>query len=284
MKILVALDGSRLAESMLPWAVFWARQTNAQVVLVRVCDPGSAVAPDLPEPLKTKMQQLSLATAREYLGSVAAAFEGLPVECHHPPGRARHEIPELARRLNCQLIFVASHGRTGPDRWILGSVAEGVLRRSTCPVLLLRPPLNTAACFQNVLVPVDGSPESLAALENLAPFLASEARVTLFQSSGLCPIEMGVEEDSEVLQHYLDQIATQLRQWTLPHHELEVVVTHGDPVECILTRAREQGCDLIAMSTLGRSGDPSLWLGSVTEKVARAAPCPVLACPGRRPL
>lgn len=282
MKILVALDGSSLSESLLPWAVFLARQTDAEVVLVRVCDPGSAVAPELPRQLKTKMQQLALATAQEYLSAVTPAFEGLRVECHHPLGRARQEIPELARRLDCQLILIASHGRTVPDRWILGSVAEGVLRRSQAPVLLMHPPLGPPARFRNVLVPVDGSAESLAVLEHLPPFLGAEARVTLFQTSGLCPSELGLDEDAEVLQHYLDQIATQLRLWRLSNHELEVVVTHGVPSQAILDRAREKECDLIAMSTLGRSGDPGLWLGSVTEKVARAACCPVLACPFRR--
>jgi nucleotide-binding universal stress UspA family protein len=282
MKILLPLDGTPLSESTLPFAQALAQRWQSELLLVRCCDPGIAVAPELPERIKTQMRQRSVAAAGEYLAHWASALAGLPVACHHPEGRAREEIPRLAEREQCDLIVMAFHAHRVPERWLLGSVAEGVLRRSPCPVLLLHPPAQQAGQFDNVLIPLDGSSPSLRAVQHISPYLAPGARVTLLQCSGLNAQEFGLDEEVEVLQHYLDQMAAQLRLVQGDGWEPEVVVSHGEPAPTILAWANEHGCDLIAMSTQGCSGEGGRWLGSVTEKVARSSPCPVLAFPAPR--
>lgn len=283
MKVLLALDGTPLSESLIPFTTQLARRWQAELLLVRACDPALAVAPDLPPTISEKLQLRSKAAAHEYLEGLVGRLEGLQVSYRVPLGRPRDAIASLAAEQQCDLIVMATHGRTGADRWLIGSVTEGVLRRSHTPILMLHPPPAEVAEFRHILVPLDGSESSQRVLQQLAPFLGSDTRVSFLQSSGLDPQLLGVGEDSEALQHYLDQMAVRLRELHLEGVEPAVVVCHGDPVAAILDFARENHCDLIAMATQGRTGRPdssaTRWLGSVTEKVARSAPCPVLACP-----
>lgn len=283
MKLMIPLDGSVLAEGVLPRAAALARRWDAQVLLVRVCDPGGSVAPDLPQHLREKMLDLSRNAAAEYLAKIRQQYPDLKVQCLSPVGRPRQAIAQCAAEEQCELIVMASHGRKGADRWILGSVAEAVLRRSHCPLLLLRSDESQAQLdpYTRILVPVDGSENSLAVLNHLKPFLEGQTRVELFQTTGLVPEELGLTEDSEALQHCLDQIAIPLREVHLAECSVDVSVVHGEPAQAIVHWAETHPCQLIAMSTLGRTGDRSMWLGSVTKKVARSAPCAVLACPAR---
>ena len=281
MKLMIPLDGSPLAEGALPRAAALARRWLAEVLLVRVCDPSASVAPELSQSLREKMLDLSRNSAVEYLSQVKSRYSDLNVRCVHSVGRARQEIARLSAEEQCDLIVMVSHARKGAERWLLGSVAEGVLRRARCPILLLRAGETDPVPFTRILVPLDGSPMSLGVLKRLQPFLEGETRVQLFQSSGFDPHDLALSDDSEAVQHCLDQMAAQLREVHLGDCQLEVAVDHGEPARAILQWAETHPCQLIAMSTLGRSGDPSLWLGSVTEKVARNAPCAVLACPAR---
>lgn len=246
------------------------------------CDPSGSVAPDLPKRLQQKMLDFSRTAAVEYLAKVRQSLTEVSVECLTAVGRPRQEIARLAAEHRCELIVMISHARKGAERWLLGSVAEGVLRRTPCPMLLLRAQDDQPAPFSRILVPVDGSPHSLSVLDHLKPFLESDTQVQLYQSSGFAPQDLSLSEESEALQHCLDQMATHLREIKLEQGLVEVAVEHGEPAEAIVRWAETHPCQLIAMSTLGRSGDPSLWLGSVTEKVARSAPCAVLACPARK--
>ena len=278
---MIPLDGSPLAEGALPRATALARRWNAELLLVRVCDPSASVAPELSPGLREKMLDLSRNSAIEYLSQVQLRYPDINIRCRHSLGRPRQEIARLSAEEHCDLIVMVSHARKGAERWLLGSVAEGVLRRATCPILLLRSGETDPAPFSRILVPLDGSQTSLTVLERLQPFLEGQTQVQLFQSSGFDPHDLALSEDSEALQPCLYQMATQLREITLGDCQLEVAVDHGEPARAILQWAETHPCQLIAMSTLGRSGDPSLWLGSVTEKVARNAPCAVLACPAR---
>ena len=283
MKLMIPLDGSALAEGALPRAAALARRWDAELLLVRVCDPGGSIAPELPQQLREKMLDLSRNAAAEYLAKIRQQYSDQKVECLCPVGRPRQAIAQCAAQEQCDLIVMVSHGRKGAERWILGSVAEAVLRRSHCPLLLLRAGDNDSQidAYTRILVPVDGSANSLSVLNQLKPFLEGQTQVQLFQSTGIVPGDLGLTEEAPSLQHCLDQIAIPLREVRLADCSVEVSVAHGEPAQAIVHWAETHPCQLIAMSTLGRTGDRSMWLGSVTEKVARSAPCAVLACPAR---
>jgi nucleotide-binding universal stress UspA family protein len=279
MRILVPLDGSDLSESVLPWLQESALRKEADMFLLRVTDPFLVSPGAMPPSMGERMQQQTVVAAEEYLNRVKDRFPGLPLQTITSVGLAREEIAAVAERQHCDLIVMASHGRSGLARWLLGSVAEGVLRVSPCPVLLMRPPVTAATRFGHILVPVDGSSASLAVPHKIAPFLAPGGQVTLLRCSGLDEGDFREPENKAAIDEYLENLRTVLTQVVVDGLDPHIRVLHGDPPECILASAREFGCDLIAMATHGQGGFRHFWVGSVTEKVARQATSPVLVFP-----
>jgi nucleotide-binding universal stress UspA family protein len=142
-RIIVPLDGSELAETVLPEAKKMARQIGAPVHLLRVSDPVEspwygtmAAAMDYAAIQSVVENQTTEATG--YLQEVAKRLndEGITVETEARQGRASREI--VAATKPGDVIVVASRGRSGITRWLLGSVAEDVLRHATVLVLLVR--------------------------------------------------------------------------------------------------------------------------------------------------
>ena len=134
-KILVPLDGSRLAEVALPEAFDFGRR-GATVVLLRVVEPKRLPAAD---PLETEVT--AVREAEGYLASIAtrATLAGVPtVETSVWYGTVAESIIDAAHVREVDLIVMSSHGRSGLGRLVLGSVAETVLRGTTTPILLLR--------------------------------------------------------------------------------------------------------------------------------------------------
>lgn len=274
MKILVPLDGSELSESVFPCALALARRFRAAVILVRVIDPFMFVPGAMPVSMSERMQNQWKASAVKYLSTQSRRLQGVSVTTLCPEGSPREEIALAAQHEGCDLILMASHGHSGLVRWLLGSVAEGVLRISPCPVLLLRPPAN--AHFRHILIPIDGSPASLQVPQIISDYLEPGGQVTLLSCSGLTAEEMA---ESTAMNEYLKLMLANLSQVQMEGIKSIGKVIAGPPVEGILDWAKDQRCDLIAMATSGRSGLSHLWMGSVTEKIVRYAPCPVLVFP-----
>jgi nucleotide-binding universal stress UspA family protein len=130
-KILVRLDGSQAGEAVLPHATELARLHDAEVVLLRV-----EFAPDYAE-------EQAVEEAGRYLTGVAASIRDARVRVSAmvvPARDAAGEILPQAQLTAADLIAMATHGRSGVGRWMLGSVAEKVLRAAVTPVLLVRSP------------------------------------------------------------------------------------------------------------------------------------------------
>ena len=127
-QILVPLDGSKLAEEVLPYARLLASALQLPVDLT-ACQRSRDCC------------SLSPPNARaDYLKEVAASFTtSLTVNCRVENGRAAEVIVDRASRDPGTLITMATHGRSGAQRWLLGSVAQKVLQASTNPLLLIRP-------------------------------------------------------------------------------------------------------------------------------------------------
>lgn len=142
-RILVCLDGSKLAEQVIPHAFDIALSSKAKLVLFRVAagpvivDPGVAVVP----PQITVQPEVEEAI-KDYLVALAAtlAERGVDTEAVAKPGySAGQEIVDYANNNSVDLIALATHGRTGLGRTVFGSVADHVLRESGLPILLIRP-------------------------------------------------------------------------------------------------------------------------------------------------
>ena len=142
-RIIVPLDGSKLAESALPEAEKLARITDAELVLVRVVDYSSrdrfgdfGLLYEYEAMAKALEEERELATT--YLADISARVEadGLTVSATLVDGIAAKAIVGMAKPGD--VIVMAAHGRTGLRRWFIGSIAEDVLRHSPVPVLRVR--------------------------------------------------------------------------------------------------------------------------------------------------
>ena len=282
MNILVSLDGSPTSESALRLAESICRSKQASLLLARITDPLAAVAPGTMPSLSLRLDEHLQEAAGAYLESIRARLEDIPVRLHNLLGSPREALPQLAAQEKVDLIVMSSHGRSGFARWLLGSVAESVLRQSPCPLLLVRPEAApTTAEFKNILVPVDGSEISQAVLQQMPALLAASpgARITVLRASGLSFQDHAQVVDPAALEQFMQHLETEIASLQVEGYEMQYRVVDGEASDAILTLAEELGSDLIAMSTHGRSGLKRFFLGSVTEKVARRAACPVLAFP-----
>jgi nucleotide-binding universal stress UspA family protein len=295
-KLLVPLDHSPLAEQALGPAAEIARASQAEIDVVMVHQPtpfaGFADAPWSSEQ----------AIAEEYyLESIAGELEtGASVSATHSllHGNVLEIIDKRAHDVGADLIVMTSHGRTGLSRAWLGSVADAVLRRSTIPVLMLRPVetkvdrLAAHHLFRRILVPLDGSALSKAILSS-ASDLAScgKSRVVLLRVVQPVPLVMpntgapfvystAMEDEvattslkDEAIKE-LGEVKRTLEKQGLTDIESHVIVArHIAPA--IIDYARDHGVDAIAMSTQGR-GASRLLVGSVADKVLRSSGLPIL--------
>ena len=287
MKILLPLDGSQFAESALGVTATLARRWQAEVDLVRVTAPILTSAPELYPSLGHEFTQQARDAAETYLKDLHGHFSGLIVHTHSLLGSPKEQIAALAQELPGDLIVMASHGRGGFTRWLMGSNAEYVLRHTPCPLLLMRPPSDAAEIcsgeFRNVLVPVDGSSAANEVVGKVAPYLAEGGKVTVLRASGLSARDYTLLNSPTEINVYLQHLEDQTRQIVAPGLTVEHAVVDGEAAETILHYAHEHHCDLIAMSTHGRTGFRRFVLGSVTEKLSRQAACPVLAFPTHPP-
>jgi nucleotide-binding universal stress UspA family protein len=153
-KILVCLDGSNLAEQILPYVKEQAKSFKSTVVLLHVTPEPMIEAPGVPGepgyPLQTrsmlKAMEQEMIHSGEYLDNLALGFKelGIRTKCEilEGEGLAGESIVKYAKENRINLIAMATHGRSGLGRMILGSVADFVLRESGLPVLIIRPQHN----------------------------------------------------------------------------------------------------------------------------------------------
>jgi len=139
-RIIIPLDGSQVAEQVLPYARFLAKALAIPVNLLQVIDLDAVALLANPEQgryIDTVLDDLTR-DGRAYLQTVAQSIAGASVECLVEKGKAEDVLIERAAADKDSLMIMATHGRSGFSRWILGSVAERVLRHSDTPLLLVR--------------------------------------------------------------------------------------------------------------------------------------------------
>ena len=149
-KILICLDGSELAEKVIPYATEEAVRFDSELVLFRVVSEAYLISLALPGIPGTPINAVSTENkelkeekeAREYLKAMAEKLQtekNLRVAYDSAIGAAGPAIIEYCEKQEIELISIATHGRSGPGRVILGSVADYVIRHSNLPILLIRP-------------------------------------------------------------------------------------------------------------------------------------------------
>lgn len=292
-KILLPTDFSECSNAALDHALFLAEHFGAgldllHVVVLHDVDPyGSGGGfPDVDD-IHRRLQELAS-------GEMKALLDGRAIgqlEIREEQRRAVAAAPAIvdyAGEEDVDLIVMGAHGRRGFRRFLLGSVAEEVVRLSPCPVLTLRGGDRASALHRvgSVVVPFDFSEHSRTALASATKVAASYgARLDL-----LHVVEPIMEPHPYVPLHYRSEAFDLPKLMARVEEDLgkigaEIVgekapcgvhVLEGNPAWCIADHAEKIGADLIAMATHGRTGLSRFFLGSVTEKVVRTAHCPVL--------
>lgn len=144
-KILVCLDGSKLAEQIVPYAAEQAVQFGSSLVLFQVVSLAGVPAPtgieSVPVAVPDNMLKDAEAAARDYLDGLAPSLreKGLKVQCVTMVGHPAESIVSYAEENKFDLVALATHGRNGLKRLVFGSVADFVIRRSGIPILLIKP-------------------------------------------------------------------------------------------------------------------------------------------------
>jgi nucleotide-binding universal stress UspA family protein len=209
-----------------------------------------------------------LKEAEAYLDGVQSAFEA-PSRRVIRDGRPAETILAVAEEQEASLIAMSTHGRTGLSRWLFGSVAEEVLRSAPVPLLLTRsfPRPGADAIPRRILVPIDSGELSLLGVDpaiELATTFA--AHVVLLH---VMPDHPPYGEPVYPVREAFDRFRT-------AGLTVEPVLRRGDAAAEILSVARDQKVELIAMATHGRTGVSRFVEGSVAEKVTRGSDVPLL--------
>jgi nucleotide-binding universal stress UspA family protein len=300
--VLVPLDGSPLAEQAIPLALEVARVARSKVRLVLVHQI-------LPPPFYEETAQLYVSidlamrkTERDYLRGLVAQLRersGLQISSVMLEGSTEQALVEYVQDIRADLVVMTTHGRSGVRGAWLGSVADHLIRRLDVPVIVTRAREGTGSFsappnIREILVPLDGSPLAEAAL---APAMALaglfDAELVLVQvvppsSAGtLLPVTFAAGYDAEIValqrkkaQEYLAGLSELLQE---RGSRVKTTVAVGHNVgETLINLAHPERIDLVAIATHGRGGVRRLMLGSVADKLIRAAGPPVLVVrPGK---
>jgi nucleotide-binding universal stress UspA family protein len=291
-QLLIPLDGSTVSEQVLPCARSLARKLHLPVELLAVVDV-VGLAASLPAEDKRDVESFIAHTWRSsaaFLEKISKTFPGVSVTCVVEKGRPGEVVIDKAATDAGTLIAMATHGRSGIDRWLLGSVAEKVLRGTKNSLLLVRAvkggESDGEAILKRVIVPLDGSPVAEKALPHVMVLAKTmDLEVVLLRAYTMTQIISTYDDyipDWNKLEavskgeavSYLDQKARELKEHGLAN--VTPVALEGEPAEQIVDLAKRTANSLVVICSHGRSGVGRWVLGSVTERVARHSVGPVL--------
>lgn len=294
-RLLVPLDGSKLAECVLPVVQRSARLFHCRITLLHVLEKNA------PSSIHGDTHLKAFAEAERYLAKIAERLkaEGLQVDSH------THEVPladvprciaEHAQELDQDLIVLCTHGMGGMRRLVFGSNAEQVLTHGEVPVMLIQPGDHGIACPfgpERILVLVEETAAARPAL-TISEDMAGMARARLYllmvvptlasmsaeeaASGRLTPrttrhiLDLTAEEAAILLQEEVDRL-------TVLNILASGRVGRGAPAAVLVDVAREIDADLVVIAARGLAGLSAFWADAVTRKVASANPCTLLLIP-----
>ena len=281
--LLYATDFSQPSELALPFAAALGRRYGATIHVLHVLTPAHSASKSkalADKRIEAETEETALVAMQKVESQLAGLEHRAIFERAVDVWRG---VEQAIRDNSIDLIVLGTHGRTGPQRLLLGSVAEQIFRRSPCPVLTVGPAVRISThhggYFHRILFATDHTPASLAA----APYAVSlaennQARLVLLHVAPAiepgtdCRCELSV---SEMIQRLYDSVPPQVQLSTPP----EVAVEFGQPAEKILGAALQRSADLIVLGVRSAQGHqpsaPDVKRLTAHQVVAHAS-CPVL--------
>lgn len=294
--VIVPLDGSRLAEQALPFAAAIAQRSGSPLHLLTVHEPTAPLSGAGFDPSYDPRWAATTAPGqKQYLEGVAERLStgDLEVVVAVPDGPVIQTLLDYVARTRAALLVMTTHGRGGLDRLWLGSTLDRTIREATVPVLVVRSWVDGAELeLRRIVIPLDGSvlaetvlgsALSIAGLFRAACELVRVVPVPYTIGSPYKPYSVRIDEGAlrdavSEAERYLEAARARIER-----ADRDVVVTTrvveapGQPVAgAILKVALATDAHLIALATHGRGGLRRLVLGSVADKLIRAASLPLL--------
>ncbi|GMV44077.1 MAG: universal stress protein [Myxococcales bacterium] len=293
-RILLPTDFSELGLTARDAAILYARRFEAEVHVLHVDEDISGTVRD-PGDLVHYMQTIEVKTD-QLLEMLRAELSeaGLPPVVERRPGVPSQVIVKYALEAGCDLIVMATHGRGGFQRLILGSTTLRVLRHTRTPVLAINATATERGLTlpKAILYPTDFSAPSRTALDFALSFADQMgARLDLLHVlklptfvpaiPGEPPVYMpqtAVSSMKELYRTELERLTDQTREGSVTYN----VTIGGNPGQAIAEYAQEQALDLVVMPSHGHGGLHNLFFGSTAEATVRLSPAPVLVVPPAR--
>lgn len=293
-RIVVPLDGSQLSHAALPLARGLAEQTGAPVTLLSVMDPPRDfyVPPRDGEWTTYSASDINHLADEEnrlqgYLNQIKSTFPDQTVHTSIRLGNAAEQILDEAESIRNSVVVMASHGRSGLGRSLLGSVASRVVRGGAVPVFVIRASEDSKAEYgsvpiNKVAIPLDGSliaEQALAAVHRefgssveyvLARVIEPVAPGQAYAPETIAEYDRMARENAE---RYLADVAERLKD---DGARVAYQVRADTAANGIIAVATEVQADVIAMTTHGRTGIGRFLIGSVAERVLHQAEQPVM--------
>jgi nucleotide-binding universal stress UspA family protein len=295
-RLLVPLDGSRLAEVVLPIAARLGEACDATITLLHVIERGA------PSSIHGEPHLAARSEAEDYLVRLVRQFEvaGRVVEYHvHevPVGNVAQSIATHAEDQRSDLVLLSTHGVGGIREALWGSIAQQVLQLSRRPTLLVRARAGAqaAAMFnpRTIMVSLDGTAAAEAALPlagTLAHVLDTRLRLVMVVPTldtvggeqlpqatflpGTTRALLDVQEEQAV--DYLEHLAASMRSTGVP---VATEVRRGGAVAELASDAAEHADGLVVVATHGRAGLQAIWSPSVAARLLKRTQAPVLLVP-----
>ncbi len=293
--LLVPLDGSLLAESVLPSVAYLARKMNTSVMLIHIIEK------DAPEKVHGQRHLKLPKQAEKYLESITSLdiFKGISLEIHVHKEMVKDvpkSIADHIKELNQDIVILCAHGNVRLQGMLFGSVAQQVISRGKTPVLLINPAagkLSIENHFKNFLIPLDGNHDheyALSYASGLAKLCEASMHLVMAipnfgtMSGEVSPanrflpattakmMDMLVTDAKE----YLETLQENFKETNL---NITISASRKDPAEAILATAEQNNSDLIVLATHGTKGAEAFWEGSITPKISRASKVPLLLVP-----
>jgi nucleotide-binding universal stress UspA family protein len=280
--ILFATDFSEHSAAALPYAISLAEKYGAKILAAHVIP---AAVPAHRGSWDVSIEHVER-EAKEKLEKLAPKLHGIPHELVLGMGPAWKMLSGIIQESQVDLVVIGTHGRTGAEKLLMGSVAEEIFRRSPCPVLTIGPRVTakpeSVTEIHEVLYPTDfgaGSQEAAAYAISLAQ--EHQARLTLLH------VVERLEETTRDPQKTVISFLGRLQDLVPSEAELwcraKPFVVFGHVAEQILDLAKERGADLIVLGVRHAGAFPGIYTHApwgIAFQVVREAHCPVLTVRG----
>ncbi|MFW6126072.1 MAG: universal stress protein [Chloroflexota bacterium] len=299
-RMLVPLDGSPLAESVLVYVKELAARLRLNVTLLSVCDPKERHLMPIQRGYVDQLVERVERQAQDVRRTprVPVEVNGTKVHGEVVMGDPAEEIVRCVDTTGIDLVVMATHGRSGIKRWAMGSVAEKVLHAANVPIWLVRANASTEPAYdawpkKTMVVPLDGSPLAESILSHVVA-LAHQENPGALEVVLICVCEYAALPDSRgkgpasgweipmrreiarakrQAKRYLLQVERQVERANMNVRSEALV---GEPASVITDFANRLPCSIVAMAAHGRSGLSRWAYGSVADKVLHSLCRPLL--------